>query len=282
MRVWSPVGCGLGVLALTLAVETSWGPLARLDKSINTHWYAFGLEHAGWVEFWKVITDGGGTLFALALWLVIGVVLIRRHRVRDALAITVAIAASQLVFRILRLAVDRPRPPAGFVHVDTPSFPSAHTMAASTGALLFAALLWPTARTLFRRVVVLTVMIAWAALVGVSRVFLCVHWPSDVLAGWLCAVALVVPAYALALRHLPRGPADRPRTPSGGVDVNRLASDRHRETKTVLQATFPLRTPISSDARPHDLDSGCRRCIRAPPRRRFAPNSTIISHDQFG
>jgi undecaprenyl-diphosphatase len=207
------IACGLGVGALTLAVETSWRPLATLDKSINTHWYAFGREHDGWVEFWKVITDGGGTLFVLALWLVIGVVLIRRHRVRDALAITVAIAASQLVFRILRLAVDRPRPPAGFVHVDSPSFPSAHTMAASTGALLLGALLWPAAHTLFRRVLLLAVMIAWAVLVGVSRVFLSVHWPSDVLAGWLCAVALVVPAYALALRHLPASYARRPPTP---------------------------------------------------------------------
>lgn len=209
-RGWFPVAlaCGLALVALTLAVETSWGPLATLDTTLNTRWYAFGREHDAWISFWQVITHAGGTAFVLAVWLATAVVLVRRGRRRDLLAVSLAAVASQLVFRALRLAVYRPRPPEFFGDVEPPSFPSAHTMAAATGAILLGVLLWPVARRAWTRIALVTAMIAWACLVGVSRAVLCVHWPSDVVGGWLCALALVPPAYALATRCLAAPPRD--------------------------------------------------------------------------
>ncbi|GAA1772613.1 phosphatase PAP2 family protein [Luedemannella helvata] len=199
-RGWWPAAilCGLALVALTLAVQTSWGPLATLDQTINTRLYVFGAAHGTWTAVWKVITHAGASAFGLLVWLVAVVVLVRLGRQRDALAVSLAVLASQLVFRALRLLVYRPRPPAFFVQVEPPSFPSGHTMAAATGAILLTILIWPAARRAWSRVALVTGMIAWAGLVGVSRAVLCVHWPSDVVGGWLCAVALVPPAYALA------------------------------------------------------------------------------------
>ncbi len=201
---WLPVsaGCAFALAALTFAVETSWSPLATLDKFVNTSLYAFGLAHDGWIAAWRVITHAGSTVFALAIWLVTVVVLARSGRRREVIAVTVAVLVSQLVFRALRLLVYRPRPPESFVHVVAPSFPSGHTMAATTGALLVGMLLWPVTRGAWSRAALAAGMIAWAGLVGVSRVALCVHWPSDVVAGWLCAVAFVPPAYLLARRYI--------------------------------------------------------------------------------
>ncbi|MFC7480585.1 phosphatase PAP2 family protein [Luedemannella flava] len=213
--------CGLALAALTFAVETSWGPLATLDTSLNTRWYAFGRQHDAWIAVWKVVTHAGSSAFALAVWLIAALVLIRRGRRREVLVVSLAVLASQFVFRALRLAVHRPRPPAFFVTVEPPSFPSSHTMAATTGAILLGMLLWPSARGFLARSALVTAMIGWSCLVGVSRAMLCVHWPSDVVGGWLCAVALVPPAYALATRYLAtpatprreRGPGSRAMAP---------------------------------------------------------------------
>ena len=87
--------------------------------------------------------------------------------------------------------VDRPRPledPAG----GGESFPSGHTM----HAMLTSGLLWllaaPRLRELSRRRVLLAAVLVWPVLVGVSRVHLERHWPSDVLGAYLFGAAVII------------------------------------------------------------------------------------------
>jgi membrane-associated phospholipid phosphatase len=114
-----------------------------------------------------------------------------------------ALAAGQWLRFGLSVAVARPRPPrsdwagpaSGY------AFPSGHTTTATLAAGL---LCLGAVRVLHgaRRVVVLVVAAAWAAVVGLSRVYLGVHWPTDVLGGWLLGLLLTA---LLACSLVPRG-----------------------------------------------------------------------------
>ena len=129
---------------------------------------------------------------------------------------TLAASASGLVASsLLKYIVDRPRPdlvPHGNL-IYTTSFPSGHSMMSAVIYLTLAAL---TARLMEQRrlkTYALSVAIALTLLVGVSRVYLGVHWPSDVLAGWAAGGAWALGCWTLASlagAGLWRQSADRP------------------------------------------------------------------------
>jgi undecaprenyl-diphosphatase len=115
--------------------------------------------------------------------------LLRKHR--TVLLLTIAVAGGLLLNTLLKLGFDRPRPdlvPHG-AYVYTASFPSGHAMLATATYLTLGALLarvLPDRRTKF---FVLAMAVVLCFLVGFSRVYLGVHWPSDVAAGWMVGAA---------------------------------------------------------------------------------------------
>ncbi|SDX27959.1 undecaprenyl-diphosphatase [Lysobacter enzymogenes] len=76
------------------------------------------------------------------------------------------------------------------------SFPSGHAMGSMTLAAVLILLCWPTRW----RWAVIVSMVPFTVLVGFSRLYLGVHYPSDILAGWAVATAWVVAVYLLAYR----------------------------------------------------------------------------------
>jgi undecaprenyl-diphosphatase len=142
-------------------------------------------------EMARDLTALGGTgVLTFVTLATLGYLLLAGHR-RAAVLALVAIAGGILFSTLLKLGFDRPRPdlvPHG-ARVYTASFPSGHSMMAAVTWLTLAAILTRVIAAPLLKAYVLLVAVAVALLVGVSRVYLGVHWPSDVLAGWSAGAA---------------------------------------------------------------------------------------------
>ncbi|WP_329125781.1 phosphatase PAP2 family protein [Streptomyces sp. NBC_01465] len=118
--------------------------------------------------------------------------------VRSALAALAFLLLGQVLRYGLMEAVGRERPPLAdwATHASGYSFPSGH---AATSALVAGILGWALLRRVRRaalRRAVCVVLVCWALAVGLSRVYLGVHWAGDVVAGWLFAASFIAVAIA--------------------------------------------------------------------------------------
>ena len=165
-------------------------------------------------RWWLAVA--GVVAIAGALWLA------GRKAQARYLALTMALSLSlNLLLKILFRRV----PPGGgtVVKASTYAFPSGHTMTATALATALALIAWPTRW----RWPVLLAGAAFAGAMGLSRVYLAVHWPSDVAAGWALGIvvafavraAVHVPAAAAAPSAAPSPTAARPRTSVSPIEV---------------------------------------------------------------
>lgn len=98
----------------------------------------------------------------------------------------VAIAGAEILNQILKRTFARPRPDlvAHGMDVFTHSFPSGHSLMATATFLTLGALVARTHENRWVKVYLLSLALTVSLAVGLSRLYLGVHWPSDVLAGW--------------------------------------------------------------------------------------------------
>jgi len=161
-----------------------------------------------WVEdLARDITGlGGAAILTLLTAASAGFLALQRKR-HLALYVLAAVASGILVSTLLKMGFDRPRPdlvPHGQI-VYTSSFPSGHSMLSAIAFLTLGALL-ASSQTNFRlRAYLIGVAVSLTVLVGVSRVYLGVHWPTDVLAGWMAGAAWALFCWALAEKLRRRG-----------------------------------------------------------------------------
>ncbi len=128
---------------------------------------------------------GGLPVLALITAACIGGMFIMGHR-RTAYLILFAVIGGFILSYSLKSGFDRPRPnlvPYGS-HVYSKSFPSGHAMASTITYLTLGFLMAGTYKRKNIRVYIITVCVLISGLVGISRLYLGVHWPTDVLAGW--------------------------------------------------------------------------------------------------
>ncbi len=190
---------------LTVTVLGHLGALERADAVISGSAHRFALAHPLWRSAMSAITRTGSTTYIGPVAAVACLALLRWRRWRQAVFVAVAIPVTVEVRVLIMNAVARPRPVEWLTSASGWSFPSGHSTAAAAVALIAVLIGWPLLRRRRDRLILAGVAGAWAAAVGVSRVALTVHWPTDVLGAWLL-VAVVVPVIAAGCGVLP-GPA---------------------------------------------------------------------------
>ena len=160
-----------------------------------------GLAHAlrsGWLDaMMQGITWFGSLLLLLPLTAALVWLLLRSRRRREAVFMVLALLGSSALSHVFKLWVARPRPDLFLTWLDMPgdwSFPSAHAMQATAAALAWLLVARRT-RAFWAILLGLAVL-----LVGLSRIYLQVHFPSDVVAGTLAAALWVAGLHALLLR----------------------------------------------------------------------------------
>jgi undecaprenyl-diphosphatase len=178
--VWAAALASLGCLAGLGLGDGPSGP----DRSVM-EWFVD--ERRAW------LTSAAKALSALGSATVLGVVvalaaawLLLRRRPDDAVSIAVTAVGSVALANLIKVVVDRPRPATlHLVAVASASFPSQH--AAQAAAVLPAlALVLAYGRL---RTALLVVAVSLAIAIGLSRIYLGVHYPTDVLAGWALGAA---------------------------------------------------------------------------------------------
>ena len=140
---------------------------------------------------------GGFTVLTLITIAAIAVLLVY-HRYRQATVFAATVIIAQVASETIKAMVGRPRP-MFITHYDlvaSASFPSGHSMMApavyfTLATIIAAGELRPAARALLMGGSIFLV-----ATIGISRIYLGVHWPTDVIAGWTLGSAIALIAWA--------------------------------------------------------------------------------------
>jgi undecaprenyl-diphosphatase len=200
--VRATVGFAMSSVVLLVLVSISWAPLMSLDQSVANTTHGWAVDEPGVTHTFRILTDWVWDpvtmrllAAAAAIWLV------WRHREWWlALWLAVTCATGTALQQGLKAAVGRERPawpdPVDSAHYA--AYPSGHAMTAVVvlGLLVWLLHLYGAGRAVVRAAVVVSVVSVVG--VGLTRIWLGVHWASDVLAGWLLGgltIALAVLAY---------------------------------------------------------------------------------------
>jgi membrane-associated phospholipid phosphatase len=196
------------LFAVLLAlVAARWGPLTGADRDIVVPLHRSALANPGWTRTNRVLTDwvwDPWTMRAITAVIVLWL-LVRRERT-PALWVAVTAAAGTVLQQGVKAALDRPRPhwanPVDSAHYA--AFPSGHAL---TVTVTFGLLLWMLklhgAPAAWQRLAAAVAAVSVLG-VGFTRLYLGVHWPTDILGGWLLGAALVawaVTTYPYSVIH---------------------------------------------------------------------------------
>ena len=192
---WLFVGLGACVLLLaflTLAGEVTEGDTQAFDtrilqvlrqpddpsRPIGPPWMESSLL--------DLTAIGGPTVLALVVLAVVGFLLLQT-RYRTALFVVLTAISGELINTAMKHAFNRPRPTIvpHLRAVYTTSFPSGHAMESAIVYLTLGAILMRVADSRVTKLYCLGIAVLLTVLVGTSRVYLGVHYPTDVLGGWI-------------------------------------------------------------------------------------------------
>jgi undecaprenyl-diphosphatase len=194
-----------GLVLLTLAVISHVGPLISVDARISAAAYRAAVDHPAWRSAMYAVTWTANTTTITPVVAAATALLLWRGRWWQGCFLVGAMLATIGVRVLILNSVDRPRPVDQLAPSAGWSFPSGHTTAAASAALAAVIVCWPMVPARWGRALLIGLAAGWALAVGVSRVALVVHWPSDVVGAWLLT-ATIVPTVAV-LAHVLPGPA---------------------------------------------------------------------------
>ncbi|MET8043307.1 phosphatase PAP2 family protein [Micromonospora sp. NPDC005215] len=184
---------------LALLVAGSAGPVPRLDAWVSSAAYAAAMAHPLWRASMAAVTVTGSTAVLGPLTALGCVILLVFGRWRQAVFAAVAMTTTVCLRLVVLAVVARARPVDQLASASSYSFPSGHSTVSAATALILLVVCWPLLRLRRSRILLAVAAGGWALSVGVSRVALVVHWPSDIIGAWLF-VLVTVPGTAVVLR----------------------------------------------------------------------------------
>ncbi|TCK21885.1 phosphatase PAP2 family protein [Pseudonocardia endophytica] len=154
------------------------------------------------------LTEIGNTIASATIAVVAGAVCWWRGRRDEAVYLVATTATAALVFTLVKRLLERPRPPASaqVVRETNESLPSGHATMSAVALASIVVVAWPHLAARGRALLV-AVAVLWVGAVGSTRIYLGVHWFSDVLAGWTLGLAWAAVGAAVLFRWRAREPS---------------------------------------------------------------------------
>jgi undecaprenyl-diphosphatase len=184
---------------IELADDVREGDTTRFDE-----WaIAWMHEHQGprWLQIMgRDVTALGGVIVLTGMTLAVAGYFVLARQYHVIVLLLVATAGGAALNTGLKHLVGRDRPPeeGRAVAEISKSFPSGHAMLSAAVYLTLGVLLARMAESRAVKIYFLSLAVLISVLVGVSRVYLRVHWPTDVLAGWIIGLAWAVLLWLVA------------------------------------------------------------------------------------
>ncbi|GLK68039.1 phosphatase PAP2 family protein [Hansschlegelia plantiphila] len=181
----------LGFAFLRIAEEMAEGDVRGFDEAILLA-FRNPLDTArpigpSWLEgsMIDITSLGGVTVLTMIATLVVAYLVVTA-RYANAALVTASVVGGAILTRAMKFSFARPRPELvdHLVPVSSMSFPSGHAMTSAITYLTLGALLARTEKRFRVRALIFSVAVLLTLAIGVSRVYLGVHYPTDVLAGW--------------------------------------------------------------------------------------------------
>ncbi|PKM15830.1 MAG: hypothetical protein CVV12_06780 [Gammaproteobacteria bacterium HGW-Gammaproteobacteria-2] len=160
-----------------------------------------------WVTtFWLTVSWLGDALPRIVAAVMALIALLWFRRRRDALLMSGVLLSGLMLSSAIKHWVARPRPElvAHLDHFSSASFPSGHALNSTLFYMTIALLLAPLLRRHSERLALYGVAVALSLMIGISRVALGVHYPSDVLASWVISAAWLWLWFGAADRYWPK------------------------------------------------------------------------------
>jgi membrane-associated phospholipid phosphatase len=190
VAVWSTAACLILLALLGAGVRTDFGPQLQLDATVSEDLYVGDSRAAGLNRFLQVLTAPGLSWVRFLVFLPVVVSLVRRRLWWTAGWVVTAVVLVTPLTSLLKEYFGRIRPPFddGGARYESLSFPSGHSSGIATLVAVALVLAWPvlTGRARHWALAVGAVLVL---LVGLTRMWLGVHYLSDVVGGWSLGLA---------------------------------------------------------------------------------------------
>jgi membrane-associated phospholipid phosphatase len=161
----------------------NWSWLHSVDWSLLNAAHDIAVKHPLWVRFWAAVSFVLGAVPVRVLGAVAAVAALAKRNLRAALLLLACAPLNGFVTLAAKGLVNRPRPSTMLVAAPSTSFPSGHALETTAALLALLTFLVPMLSRAMGRVAIGVTAVS-LLLVGIARVALNVHYPSDVMAGW--------------------------------------------------------------------------------------------------
>ena len=200
-------------LVIALVTFAAFGALTLLVAGRVNLWFdqpLLDLAHglAGFAALWNFVSDAANyPMIAVGVGIVLW--LLKAHRRREAALVVAVLAAATAGSELVKLLVARPRPIPTLVEGVVFSYPSGHVLEALTIFGIIGLLIWRNASPRPVRVAIAVLFTILVVIVGIARVALAAHYPSDVLGGALAGIGVLATFAWLTSPHS-AGPSSEP------------------------------------------------------------------------